>query len=321
MYISYDYYRIFYYVAKYGSFTQAAGKLLNNQPNLTRAVKALESELGCTLFIRTKKGVTLTPEGEGLYAHISLAFEHIQAGEEEIALNKGLQRGSVSIGTTEISLRCFLLPILNEYRKKYPGIRIRISNLSTPQALSALKSGLVDFSVVTTPTEVPSGFHEKKIKSFREVAVCGEALHGQFKGKSLSLKSLTAFPIVSLERGRVAFSFYAALFAKHGAEFSPDIEVATADQILPIVRHNLGIGFVPEAFLQDQPNGIFKVSLDEPIPKRDICVVTPKGHSLSLPARELEQMISEGEERRERSLFQKRPPRFIIKAQNDFSDF
>lgn len=129
MNISYDYYRIFYYVAKYGSFTQAANMLLNNQPNITRAMKALESELGCTLFLRTNKGVTLTPEGEALYAHISLAFEHIQTGEEEISANKGLQKGIVSIGATEISLRCFLLPILNDYRKKYPGIRIKISNL------------------------------------------------------------------------------------------------------------------------------------------------------------------------------------------------
>ena len=113
MNVSYDYYRIFYYVAKYGSFTQAANVLLNSQPNITRAMKALESELGCTLFIRTNKGVTLTPEGETLYSHIALAFDHIQTGEEEIALNKGLKKGIVSIGATEISLRCFLLPILN----------------------------------------------------------------------------------------------------------------------------------------------------------------------------------------------------------------
>ena len=63
MNISYDYYRIFYYVAKCGSFTGAANALLNNQPNITRAIKTLEYELGCTLFIRSNKGVTLTPEG------------------------------------------------------------------------------------------------------------------------------------------------------------------------------------------------------------------------------------------------------------------
>lgn len=293
MNISYDYYRIFYYVAKYGSFTQAANMLLNNQPNITRAMKTLESELGCTLFVRTNKGVTLTPEGETLYAHISLAFEHIQTGEEEISANKGLQKGIVSIGATEISLRCFLLPILNDYRKKYPGIRIKISNLSTPQALSALKNGLVDFAVVTTPTERNNELHEVKVKDFREVAICGEVLQSKFSGMTFALKDLIQYPIVSLEKGRSTHTFYTELFAKHGVSFSPDIEAATADQIIPIVKHNLGVGFVPEQFLYDEPNGIYRLNLKDQIPTREICVVTRKGHSPSLAARELGKMMLE----------------------------
>jgi len=85
MYISYDYYKIFYYVAKCGSFTRAADILLSNQPNLTRAVKNLEQELGCTLLERSNKGVKLTDAGERLFAHISVAVEHIQAAEAEVA--------------------------------------------------------------------------------------------------------------------------------------------------------------------------------------------------------------------------------------------
>ena len=78
MNISYDSYRIFYYVAKYGSISQAAKLLMNSQPNLTRMIKVLESELGCPLFSRTHQGVRLTPEGERLYAHISVAIEQIE---------------------------------------------------------------------------------------------------------------------------------------------------------------------------------------------------------------------------------------------------
>ena len=79
--ISYDYYRTFYYVAKYKSFTGAAEALLNSQPNITRTMKKLEKELGCTLFVRQRHGIALTPEGEKLYAHISVAFEHISYGD------------------------------------------------------------------------------------------------------------------------------------------------------------------------------------------------------------------------------------------------
>lgn len=50
MYISYDYYRIFYYVAKYGNLSQAAKQLLNNQPNMTRASKTWKANSGAHCF-------------------------------------------------------------------------------------------------------------------------------------------------------------------------------------------------------------------------------------------------------------------------------
>ena len=138
MNISYDYYRVFYYVAKYKSFTGAASALLNNQPNITRMMKKLEEELGCTLFVRQRYGVTLTPEGEKLYGHISIAFEHILRCEQEIAKDRSMQSGIVTIASSEIALHCVLLPALKNYRKAYPGIRIRVSKHSTPVSYTHL---------------------------------------------------------------------------------------------------------------------------------------------------------------------------------------
>ena len=60
MEITYDYYRIFYYVAKYKSFSKAADVLMRNQPNITKFINNLENQLGCKLFIRTNRGATLT---------------------------------------------------------------------------------------------------------------------------------------------------------------------------------------------------------------------------------------------------------------------
>ena len=83
MNISYDYYRIFYFVAKHQSFTRAAAILMNNEPNISRAIKNLEHALGCTLFIRSNRGVTLTPEGQKLYTRVAAAhtaaFRRIRA--------------------------------------------------------------------------------------------------------------------------------------------------------------------------------------------------------------------------------------------------
>ena len=74
MEVTYDYYRIFYYAAKYKSFSQAATILMSNQPNVTRAIHNLESQLGCRLFIRSNRGAELTPEGERLYSHVAIVL-------------------------------------------------------------------------------------------------------------------------------------------------------------------------------------------------------------------------------------------------------
>lgn len=294
MYISYDYYRIFYYVAKCGSFTQAAKILMSNQPNLTRAIKSLESSLGCTLLERSNKGVKLTEDGEKLYENISVAIEHITAGEERVTANKSLQKGVVSIGATEIALRCFLLPILNRYCTKYPGIRIRIVNVSTPQALSMLKNGLIDICVLTTPFESSSELSERVLKDFCEVAVGGEAFRELSEGAPVSISELCKYPIVSLGSKTSTYEYYLKLFAQNDVSFSADIEAATADQLLPLIRHNLGIGFVPEEFLDGaEEQGIYRIPMKSEPPVRSISLVKKKNHMLSLPARELEKMITE----------------------------
>ena len=54
---NFEYYKIFYYVAKYGNLTRAAAALNTSQPAVTRVIHKLESDLGCRLFIRSKSGM------------------------------------------------------------------------------------------------------------------------------------------------------------------------------------------------------------------------------------------------------------------------
>lgn len=294
MLVSYDYYRVFYYVAKYKSFTQAASVMLANQPNITRAVKNLESALGCTLFVRSNRGVQLTPEGARLYSHISVAFEQIQMGEEELAMNKSLGSGIVSIGVSETALHCLLLPVLKQYKALHQGVSIKVSNHSTPQAITALKNGLVDFAVVTTPLDSVEILREIPIKEVREVAVCGSAF-SELADRELTLAELAEYPIVCLGSQTKTYDFYTKLFLEHGLTLRADIEAATTDQILPMVKNDLGIGFVPEEFVRNEVNhrNIFVLNLIDEIPPRYICIVKRSDRSLSIAAKELERMILE----------------------------
>ena len=288
MNISYDHYRIFYNVAKYKSFTRAAEVMYANQPNLTRAVKSLENQLGCTLFERTNKGVRLTDDGRELYEHISVAFEHIQAGEESLSARHSMENGVVSIGATEIALRCYLLPILQRYHELYPGIRIKILNVSTPQALKMTDNRLIDLAVVTTPIETTPKLSATKLCELYETAVCSKDFQ---IGENLSICDLVNYPIISLGTFSSTYEFYFEEFLKYGLTFSPDIEAATADQIIPLVKYGLGIGFVPLQFLEGESE-IKEIILKEPIPAREITLLKKKGHSLPMPAKELADMIT-----------------------------
>ena len=289
MYINYDYYHMFYYVAKYGSVTQAARVLFCNQPNLTRAIKTLEGELGCSLFIRNNRGVKLTPEGSRLYERVRVAFESIEAGETEIIESRNLKTGSVYVATSEVALHCVLLPALKEYRTLYPGIRVKISNHSTPQAIDAIKNGIADIAVVTTPTVPSATLEEIAVSKFREVAVCSMEF-SEVHGKKISFTELLGYPVISLGKQTKSFELYSEFFANSGLRFRPEIEAATADQIMPMVRAGLGIGFVPEEFVENAPD-VTVIKTEKPLPEREIRVVKRRDQPLSIAAKELERLI------------------------------
>lgn len=289
MYISYDYYRIFYYVAKYGNITQAAKILLNNQPNLTRAIKTLESELGCPLFIRNNRGMKLTPEGERLFEHIRIAFENIEAGEAEIIESRNLEKGTVFVAASEVALHCVLLPVLKQYRTLYPGIRLKISNHSTPQAVDAIKNGIADIAVVTTPTLPSAMTEEVTVRKFHEVAVCSAAFSELLREK-VGFAELLSYPMISLGTQTKSFELYSDFFAEEGLHYHPETEAATADQILPMVKADLGIGFIPREFLQGV-EGVFVIETEKSLPEREIRIVKRHEQTLSIAAKELERLI------------------------------
>ena len=285
MFTSYDRYRIFYFVAKYKSISKAAEVLLTSQPNLTRSVKALEGELGCPLFLRTNRGMKLTREGEKLFMHIEKAFSEISEGEEELKGSRSLKKGKVTVASSEVALRCLLLPVLKRYRESYPGVRVKISNHTTPQALAALRSGEADIAVVTSPVGDPGSLTIKKIKKISEVAVCSKAF-SHLVEKKISLSELSESPLISLGKHTTTYEFYSDFFSENGVSFRPDIEAATADQVLPMVEADLGIGFVPDEFILPYDE-VLKLDIKEKIPPRDICLAVRKNRMLGAPAREL----------------------------------
>lgn len=284
--VSYDSYRVFYYVGKYRSFTQAARELLTSQPNVTRTIHNLEAALCCTLFLRSSRGVTLTPEGARLYEHVEAAIAHLRAGEEELTQDRVLHSGAVTIASSEIALHCLLLPVLRRFRTEYPGVHLRVQNLTAQSAVQALKDGLPDIAVVAAPVQTPPELDAAPLQEFQEVAVCAESMEA-LRGRTLTLAELGGYPMISLERQTQSYALLASHFAHTGLAFHPDIEVATADQILPLVRSGLGVGFVPEQFLEPEAEhrGLRVLPLEPRLPKRALLLLRRKNEPLSIAAK------------------------------------
>ena len=103
--INYELYKVFYYVAKTLSFSDASKRLFISQSAVSQSIKALEKKLNQHLFIRSTKRVKLTPEGEVLFKHIDPAVNLIMRGENQILDANALNGGQLRIGASDTICR------------------------------------------------------------------------------------------------------------------------------------------------------------------------------------------------------------------------
>ena len=292
--VNFEYYKIFYYVARYKNFTKAAQALGSSQPNVTRAMNCLEQQINSTLFVRNNRGIQLTPEGEKLYIRVTAAMTQLMAAEEELADSASLSHGSISIGASETALNIFLLDKLKAFHMVNPGIRLKIYNHSTPEAVDAVKNGLVDFAVVSSPVYADSSLKTVVLHSFQEILVGGTTFTA-LGSQELSIRELTDYPLICLGRETMTFRFYDRIFREHGVELAPDPEAATTHQILPLVKCELGLAFIPELMAREAVKNkeVVKLSLEEKLPDRNVCLVYDCLHPLNEAAKQFKKIIVE----------------------------
>lgn len=283
--INFEYYKIFYFVAKYGNVTKAARALGSNQPNVTRVMKLLEAQLSCRLFIREARGISLTEEGELLYSQVEIAYRHLMDVQEQLCRQDALRGGTVEIGATESALHLFLFQVLRDFKREYPAVRIRIHNHSTLETIKHLVSGRLDLAVVTTPFKVPTTFSCITAMEFEEI-LAGGTQYAELSKTVLELKDVGKYAWIGLGRGSATYDHYKNFFIEHKIDLEPDMEVATSDLMLPLIENNLGIGFVPEKLARPllEEKKLVQIQLNCDIPKRFIQIVSDKGRGKSLAA-------------------------------------
>lgn len=264
--INYELYKVFYYVAKSLSFSEAAEVLFISQSAVSQSIKTLERRLNQTLFIRSTKRVALTKEGELLLKHIEPAINLISRGENQLCADpqSGVQ---LRIGSSDTICRYYLVPFLNNFHKKYPNIHIKVTNGTSLQCAKLLERNEVDIIVTNSPN---SGLNNMMqiipVKEFKDIFIANKEAF-PIMNAPITLQELQKHPILMLEKRSTTSMFLHNLFLENSLDLVPAIELSSNDLLIDLAKIGLGIAFIPDFCVQD-PDNLTVIDTTQEIPTR-----------------------------------------------------
>ena len=293
--MNYEYYKVFYTVAKNGNITRAAEELYSSQPAVSRVISNMETELNCSLLIRGKSGVKLTKEGEALFNKISEACGMLMRADEDFGKFVNLSETTVYVGATVTALYCFLFDFLETFRKKHPDVHFKIYTGSSSKMIKDLKSGKLDVVFNTTPFMGAENLKVVKVSAFKDILVAGTAYKG-LGGKTLKVSDLKKYPMILLSKGMSFRAHVDGFFAKCGVNIAPEMEADSSSLIVPIVEQNWGISLVPEKMAEEyiKDGRIIKLDLKEELPERYVTMITDRAKNTSAPVNDMLKIIKVG---------------------------
>jgi len=242
--------RAFRAVATEKNFSRAAEKLFRTQSAVSQAIRLLEREVGETLFNRLGRTVELTPAGRILLEHVEDAFAAIERGRARIQALKELKEGELTVAASDTTT-CYMLPkTLAAFRRRYPGVEVRILNRPSPVAAEQVAAHDADIGIVTLPIEHPK-LHAESLQVREDVAICA-AGHPLSRRKKAALADLLAFPLILLDRGSNTRSFIDRQIAAIGAASRIAMEVGSIEVIKKLVELDFGVSIVPRISVQQE---------------------------------------------------------------------
>ncbi|MFF2484658.1 LysR family transcriptional regulator [Paenibacillus sp. NPDC058071] len=288
---NYELYKVFYWAAKTGSLSQAAKALYLTQPSVSHAIKQLEDNFGLTLFYRNSKGVSLTQEGTVLYSYIEQSHILITLAEEKMAALKNLDSGELRIGGSDSLFKHYLLPFLEDFHEKYPGIKLHLNHGTTPEVISFLKEGRIDLGVVRMPI-LDAQLEVRESFQLQDCFVAG-ARYEELKDKVLSLEALMQYPVILFSRNSRARMTITELFQHYGYKLKPEIEVGSVDLLIEFARRGLGISYVTREFVSKEleEGSLFEINLEVPLPPSHVGLMIMRNMPLTGAANKFIELV------------------------------
>ena len=243
---------IFLSIAEEKSFSRAAEKMLRTQPAISIAIKRLEEELGEPLFDRSSKNGALTEAGKILLSYAQRMLNLRDEAKEAVGELRGMFRGRLTIGANESTSLYLLPPLLLEYRKRHPNIKIEVfRNVSEKIPLEVQERNL-DFGFLSYD---PMNPQLQSIEIHRdELTLVVPPKHRLAKLKQIAVKDLAEEQFVAHNVKTPSRTKIFELFAQNRTPLNICIELATLDTIKDFVKRGVGVAILPRLSVQTEIN-------------------------------------------------------------------
>jgi DNA-binding transcriptional LysR family regulator len=234
--------RVFHAVAEAGSITAAARTLAVSQPAVSKQLGDLEDALGTRLVDRLPRGIRLTSPGRALLEHARRIFGIERTAEAELAALVGVRRGELSIGASTTVGSYLVPPVLGEFQRRYPGLRLdlEIGNTAAVHDLvrrQLVELGLTEGSVTDDNLEASVFDHDDMVA----IAAPGDPVLAR---QPVPARELVALPFVMRERGSGTREVIEAALAKRRLAVEPIMSLGSTEAVKNAVAARLGVAIV-----------------------------------------------------------------------------
>jgi len=234
-------------IARHGlSVTQAAAALGTSQPAISRALKALEKELGFDLFVREGRAFArVTPEGTRVLEFASRALAEIESLKAVAADLNQDARGTLSIATTHTQARYVLPPVVQAFRKRYPEVDLHLHQGTSEQISEMVASDRVQLAIATGSEALfPELVLLPVYRWHRQVIVPKHHALAKPGAGKLTLAQLAQYPLVTYVFSFSGPSSLETIFAREGLKARVALTARDSDVIKTYVRLGMGVGIV-----------------------------------------------------------------------------
>lgn len=272
--------RYFMAVAERLHFGRAAEALHISQPPLSRAIRALEAELGVMLFTRSRRRVALTPAGERLLDEARRLSSQLERAVQEVrtaAGGAGDQR--LRIGFVSLADYGVLPGLLKAYKTARPGVQLALREMLSPEQAVALAADELDFGLLLPPVAGSSRFEHLVVQRERFVAALPSKHRLAHAPGRLGLRELKGEPFVMIPR-RIAPRLYdivAQLAGQAGISLNVAQEAIQMQTVVSLVSSGLGAAIVPASVANLGRRGVAYRELADRHPQLDVWLAWRRG--------------------------------------------